>query len=129
MSARKKARLLELAKEIVRREGELSLLQREFERLTEDGDRERDQKEPTSLPRPPLARTSSYVQRVQSTLDLSSRPMSAHEIAAVLREPRALDTIRAVLSKLIGRETVERVAPGMYRSLIGGHRSASGDDD
>lgn len=126
-SAKKTQRLLLLAKEIVRLENELALTQAEFERVSAGSDE--SPAEPASPPKPPLARTSSFPQRVQSALDMSPRPLTAGEIAVQIGEPRSIDTIRAALSKLIGRGTAERVDVGTYRSLLGGHRTAAGEDD
>ncbi len=55
--------------------------------------------------------------------------MTAGEIAVVLGQPESADTIRAALSKLVGRGTVVRAGLGVYRSTLGGHKSAAGEDD
>ena len=125
--------MLQIAREMVRLENELAVLRAEFDRLTQDGpslpvDRGAQLSHAELTPRP-LARTSAFPQRIQSVLDLSSKPLTAHDIASLLQEPGSVDTIRAVLSKLLARGGVERVAVGLYRSTIGGHRSAAGDDD
>ena len=126
---RKTARLLQIAKDIVRAENELLMLRSEFDRLADD---DGQGGVPSQIgygkpPKPPPA--ASFPQRVQSVLDRNTTPLTAQEIAVQLGEPGSVDTIRAALSKLLDRGGVERVAMGLYRSNSAGHRSAAGDDD
>src|SRR5262245_42460352 len=131
VASRRSARLLELAKEIIQLENSLALCRAEFERLahgTEPTERHGSTDVEFGVPtRPALARTSSLPQRVQSVLDVSSGSLTAQDIAAQLGAP--LDSVRAALSKLVVRESVERIGTGVYRSTAGGHRRAAGEDD
>jgi hypothetical protein len=132
---RKTHRLLQIAKEILVRENEVAVLRREFDRLAgeDGGPAGNDEARPAAtqaLPRPPLARTSSLPQRIQDVLDLSPNPLTTFDIAVQLGDKESIDSIRAALSKLIGRRDVERVAQGVYRSTrAGGHRRAAGGQD
>lgn len=132
---RKSERVMQVAREIVRLERELSLLRAELERLVPNApadivdDDRATVEEADAAPRPFLARTTSLLQRVQGVLDLSHMPLTAHDIAMQLDELNAIESIRTALSRLVGRETVERVSHGLYRSITAGHRRAAGEDD
>ncbi len=132
----KTARLLQLARYIVQLENELALRRAEFARLTHEPeqmvlplDAPGDGTPDAVASGPFLARTTGLPVRVQSVLDLSPKPLTAGDIALQLGQPESIDTIRAVLSKLLARGTVERPGVGLYRSARGGHKSAAGEDD
>jgi len=129
-SSRKASRLLDLAREIVRREQELGRLRTEFARLAgEDAQLELPIAQPPQpvvvvapLPpkRPSLARPSTLAVRITSLLDMNPRSLTASEIQMLLESADSLDTIRTTLSKLAGRGLIERVGPGAYRSRASG---------
>lgn len=124
-------RLIQIAGEIARLESDLELRRSAFHRLLAgDGEWSSVPNEVVRAVPPalkPLARASSLPLRVQSVLDVSPRALTAHDVAAQISEP--VDSVRAALSKLVSRGTVERVTVGVYRSIQAGHRTAAGDDD
>jgi hypothetical protein len=123
---KKTGALLEIAEAIVRIENEIRIRRAEFERLVVGRDDIAEEK-PNAGDLKPLARTSSLPLRVQSVLDVSARAMTAHDIAAQIGEP--IDSVRAALSKLFSRRTIDRIASGVYRSTAAGHKRAAGEDD
>lgn len=112
----KAARLLVLAKEILRVEAQLERLRREFERLSSADEEE----ELTLL-------LGTLTEKVQAVLDRHSRAMTAQEIAMIAGA--SLDSVRAALSKLIERDTVDRIATGLYRRKSGRLGNTAGDAD
>jgi hypothetical protein len=123
-----------LAKSIAKLETTLELLRAEFDRLAGEGDeggegpaQVRSHEEVRIGPA--LARTSPLTERVQSALDRSCSPLTAAEISVQIDAPASLESVRAALSKLLARDSIERVATDLYRAKHIGHRRASGEDD
>ncbi len=137
-SSKKAARMLQLAREIVELENALALRKKEFIRLSGE-DAQLELPGPPRLaaplveqlrdpPRPSLARTMpSLPNRILALLDMNPRPLSVPEIAMLLEEGGAVDTIRATLSKLVQRTMIRRVGHGLYQSLASApERSGTG---
>lgn len=140
--------LLQLARQIVAVEKELSRLRREFARLSGDAQLEfpvetveppRGFVAPQRLAewapvapavtsalveqvrdsRPSIVRAGpSLMKRIQDVLDMNPRPLATPEILMLLESHDHVDSVRAALSKLVQRGTIARVRHGLYQSTL-----------
>jgi hypothetical protein len=121
-----RTRSLATAKEIARLEAEFARLSGKAGPFAADAVVERGDE--ADLPADGLEH-QTYAARIEQALARSSVPITAQAICAAIGEPSALATVRAILSKLVTSERVERVSTGLYKLAHAGHRDGAADDD
>jgi len=138
-SSKKRERVFALVKEIERLEAELAARReelvarnRELDHLIDARLAKVDEEQEAEADRAEVspAEVATYQQRIETVLlNAGHVPQTAQAVAVAIGHPSSLQTVRAILSRLLKSGAAERPSPNQYRMKRRGHATLDPESD